>query len=86
MHEGHVLNHSLHTHLIPTTLDAPAAETHTVLSSDGKGPSTVKGIGEPAIIPAAPAVANATQEATRSGPLPCQLVAARPAKDVVEAD
>lgn len=71
-HEGRVLNPSLHTCLIPTALDAPRVVTRTVHSSDGQGPFAAKGIGEPAIIPAAPAVASAVYRATgvRFGSLP----------------
>lgn len=65
--DGRVMNPNFHTYLIPTAPDAAAPVTaRTVAGSDGAGPFSAKGIGEPASIPTAPAVANAICAATGS--------------------
>ncbi|HEY3313832.1 MAG TPA: xanthine dehydrogenase family protein molybdopterin-binding subunit [Bacillota bacterium] len=64
---GWVMNPNFHTYLIPTAPDTAAPVTaQAVTSSDGAGPFAAKGIGEPASIPTAPAVANAICAATGS--------------------
>jgi aldehyde oxidoreductase len=62
--EGRVTNPNFHTYLVPTAMDAPRVTSATVVSSDGAGPFGAKGIGEPAIIPTAPAVINAIAQAS----------------------
>lgn len=64
-HEGRVLNANLHDYKVPTALDAVAAPVcvpidpgDTLCNSTG-----AKGLGEPALIPAAAAVANAVAHA-----------------------
>ncbi len=65
--DGRVMNPNFHTYLIPTAPDTAAPVTaQAVTSSDGAGPFSAKGIGEPASIPTAPAVANAICAATGS--------------------
>lgn len=65
--EGRVVNPNFHTYLLPTAADAVAPVlAQTVESSDGAGPFGAKGIGEPASIPTAPAIANAIYQATGS--------------------
>ncbi len=58
---GKVLSANLHDYKLPTALDAPADVTTTVIDlHDTECNSTgAKGIGEPATIPTAPAIANA---------------------------
>jgi len=63
---GRVLNANLHNYKLPTALDVPAEITclpidphDTECNSAG-----VKGLGEPATIPTAPAIANAVYHAT----------------------
>jgi len=48
---------------IPTAKDIPALKTVIVASDEGVGPYKVKGIGENPISPAAPAIANAIEDA-----------------------
>jgi CO/xanthine dehydrogenase Mo-binding subunit len=48
---------------IPTIRDIPALKTVIVASGEGVGPYNVKGIGENPISPAAPAIANAIEDA-----------------------
>jgi len=50
-------------YLIPTVCDFPDTEVIILESGTGVGPFGAKGIGEPALTPAAPAVANAVADA-----------------------
>ena len=54
---------TLHEYLIPTSKDMPDIKTVVLQSKTGKGPFGAKGIGEPAITAAAPAVVNAIRDA-----------------------
>lgn len=61
---GVVLNKNMHEYKIPTMLDAPEIEVIIVSETDDKANNMgVKGIGEPAIIPTAGAIANAVYNA-----------------------
>ncbi len=61
--EGITLNPDLATYLVPTALDVPEIKTVIVESGDSCGPYGAKGIGEPAMIPTAPAILNAIEDA-----------------------
>ncbi len=61
--DGIIQTPSLSEYLIPTTLDIPTTEAIILESGTGVGPFGAKGIGEPALTPAAPAVANAVADA-----------------------
>ena len=50
-------------YLIPTSKDLPTTEAIILESGTGVGPFGAKGIGEPSLTPAAPAVANAVADA-----------------------
>ncbi len=54
---------SLAEYLIPTSCDFPSTEVIVLESGTGVGPFGAKGIGEPSLTPAAPAVANAVADA-----------------------
>ena len=54
---------NLHEYLVPTSVDLPDIETVVLESKSGKGPFGAKGIGEPSITAAAPAVVNAIRDA-----------------------
>jgi CO/xanthine dehydrogenase Mo-binding subunit len=61
--EGITLNSDLTGYLIPTSMDAPQFTTRLVENEDSEGPFGAKGIGEPATIATAPAIANAIYDA-----------------------
>ncbi len=64
MKEGRMENASFHNFLIPTTLDIPPLKSIIVECPNELGPFGAKGIGEPGIIPGAPAIRNAFLDAT----------------------
>lgn len=55
---------NLHDYLIPTIGDIPPIDTYIVEDPEPLGPFGAKGIGEPALIPTAPAILNAIRHAT----------------------
>ncbi len=55
---------NLHDYLIPTFGDMPEIEVIIVESPEPLGPYGAKGIGEPALIPTAPAIFGAIHHAT----------------------
>ena len=55
---------NLHDYLIPTFGDVPEIETILVEDREPLGPYGAKGIGEPALIPTAPAILGAIRHAT----------------------
>ena len=60
---GNITTDNLTTYLIPTMTDVPEVETSIVEEYEPLGPWGAKGIGEPAIIPTAAAIANAVSRA-----------------------
>ena len=64
--KGVIMTPSLAEYLIPTAKDVPDVETIMIESGGGIGPFGAKGIGEPATVPAAPALANAVAAAIGS--------------------
>jgi CO/xanthine dehydrogenase Mo-binding subunit/aerobic-type carbon monoxide dehydrogenase small subunit (CoxS/CutS family) len=61
-HAGKTEN--LHDYLIPTIGDVPPIEVILVEDAEPLGPHGAKGVGEPALIPTAPAIFNAIHHAT----------------------
>jgi aldehyde oxidoreductase len=55
---------NLHDYLIPTIGDVPPIETILIEDAEPLGPYGAKGIGEPALVPTAPAILNAIHHAT----------------------
>ncbi|POR54389.1 molybdopterin-dependent oxidoreductase [Bosea psychrotolerans] len=55
---------NLHDYLIPTAGDVPPIEIILVEDAEPLGPSGAKGIGEPALVPTAPAILGAIRHAT----------------------
>ena len=55
---------SLDTYLIPTAMDVPEVTPIIVEVPEPTGPFGAKGVGEPALIPTAPAILNAIHQAT----------------------
>jgi len=62
--EGRIQNPDFQDYYLPTALDIPPIESILIESNDPVGPYGAKGIGEPTLIPVAPAIANAIYHAT----------------------
>jgi CO/xanthine dehydrogenase Mo-binding subunit len=60
---GRLQNNSLRNYTLVTVTDMPEVEPIIVETHDPVGPYGAKGIGEPALIPMPPAVANAVEDA-----------------------
>jgi CO/xanthine dehydrogenase Mo-binding subunit len=56
---GIIENKSLVDYMIPTSMDVPIIESHIIEIPVSSGPYGAKGVGEPALIPTAPAILNA---------------------------
>ena len=54
---------NLHDYLIPTVGDVPEIETIIIEDAEPLGPYGAKGIGEPALVPTAPAILGAIHHA-----------------------
>jgi CO/xanthine dehydrogenase Mo-binding subunit len=72
---------NLHDYLIPTIGDMPDIETILIEDREPLGPSGAKGVGEPGLVPTAPAILGAIEHATgvrvsRVPVLPHRLLAA----------
>ncbi len=63
MEKGVMQNAAFHNYMIPTIKDLPDLESIIVEHPNELGPYGSKGIGEPPIIPAAPAIRNAVWDA-----------------------
>jgi CO/xanthine dehydrogenase Mo-binding subunit len=59
----------LHDYLIPTVGDMPEIEVVLIEDSEPLGPSGAKGVGEPGLVPTAPAILGAIQQATGVRPM-----------------
>jgi len=60
---GRIINPTFSNYLIPTVLDIPPLSKSFIESESKSGPFGAKGIGEPPIMPPAPAIANAIRDA-----------------------
>jgi CO/xanthine dehydrogenase Mo-binding subunit len=61
--DGRILNDSLESYLIPTSLDAPETVTRLLEIPEPYGPHGAVGIGEPSLTSTAPALLNAVSDA-----------------------
>jgi CO/xanthine dehydrogenase Mo-binding subunit len=61
--DGQVRNKQLTDYIVPTSLDVPPIVTSIVERAEATGPFGAKGIGEPSLLPTAPAIINAIQNA-----------------------
>lgn len=61
---GKIINPNFDTYIMPTSMDMPEMKIVMLEVPDKEGPFGAKGIGEPALVPTAAAVANAVSRAT----------------------
>lgn len=61
--EGKIQNTGMSTYLIPTALDVPEVYPIIIEENEISGPFGAKGVGEPALVPTAAAIANAVADA-----------------------
>ena len=63
-HDGMVLNNSYTEYKVPTSMDAPDAVPFAIEVASPSGPYGIKGVGEPSMVAAPAAIANAMANAT----------------------
>jgi CO/xanthine dehydrogenase Mo-binding subunit len=63
VNQGRVKNPQLTDYIVPTAMDVPTIDTHIVERPEPTGAFGAKGIGEPSLLPTAPAIVNAIQDA-----------------------
>jgi CO/xanthine dehydrogenase Mo-binding subunit len=61
--EGHTSTRGFAKYILPTSLDVPRVTSIIVEDPDPLSPLGAKGIGEPALVPTAPAITNAIYDA-----------------------
>jgi CO/xanthine dehydrogenase Mo-binding subunit len=71
LENGRILNPGFRAYLIPSILEVPDLEVILIEFPDPTGPFGAKGVGEPALLPTAPAIHNAVGKAL--GSYPCRL-------------
>ena len=61
--KGKIKNSNFSNYIIPTSMDMPNIKTYFIEETESTGPYGAKGIGEPVMIPTAPAILNAIYDA-----------------------
>ncbi len=61
--QGHTTTHGFAKYILPTSLDVPQITSTIIEDPDPLSPLGAKGIGEPALVPTAPAIMNAIYDA-----------------------
>jgi CO/xanthine dehydrogenase Mo-binding subunit len=62
--DGAIRNPQFTDYIVPTVLDVPEITSFIVEREEPTGPFGAKGVGEPALLPTAPAIMNAVAAAT----------------------
>jgi CO/xanthine dehydrogenase Mo-binding subunit len=65
LRQGDMKHHKYSNYLIPTSMDVPALEKIIIESPESTGPYGAKGVGEPVMLGAAPAILNAIYDAVK---------------------
>ena len=63
LENGHTKTHGFAKYILPTALDIPQINVSIVEDRDPRSPLGAKGIGDPSLIPTAPAIMNAIYDA-----------------------
>ncbi|KMT22143.1 xanthine dehydrogenase family protein molybdopterin-binding subunit [Clostridium cylindrosporum] len=64
VNKGRIANNKYSKYIIPTSMDMPEIEKFIIEDPETSAPFGAKGIGEPVIVPVAPAILNAIYDAT----------------------
>ncbi len=64
VNKGSIKNRNFSEYIIPTSKDIPNIKTYFIEDVEETGPYGAKGLGEPVMIPTAPAIMNAIYDAT----------------------
>ena len=63
INKGEIKNTNFSNYIIPTSMDMPNIKSYFIEENESTGPFGAKGLGEPAMLPTAPAILNAIYDA-----------------------